>query len=190
MAKNKELEEFGRRVKEFRLQKRLSQQELADRVGYKGKDMISRIESGQTNIPMPKAIEIAQALGVKISDLTLKKDDPDRTLPPGGFHGGSTRPDLIPVIENLKEMDPSDVARVKQYIEILRSAKLWQRLNGTEKGGDFESALTEASAHSQALFLDEEDEKMWNAGQEKAGVSLSWSPLEQPGTDTSKKSKL
>lgn len=76
MAKNKELEEFGRRVKEFRLQKRLSQQELADRVGYKGKDMISRIESGQTNIPMPKAIEIAQALGVKISDLTLKKDEP------------------------------------------------------------------------------------------------------------------
>ena len=143
MAKNKELEEFGRRVKEFRLQKRLSQQELADRVGYKGKDMISRIESGQTNIPMPKAIEIAQALGVKISDLTLRKDETDRTLPPGGFHGGSTRPDLIPIIDTLKEMDPSDVARVKQYIEILRSAKLWQQQSGTDKDGASGSASME-----------------------------------------------
>lgn len=143
MAKNKELEEFGRRVKEFRLQKRLSQQELADRVGYKGKDMISRIESGQTNIPMPKAIEIANALGVKISDLTLRKDEPDRTLPPGGFHGGNTRPDLIPIIENIKELDPSDVARVKQYIEVLRSAKLWQQQSGTDKDGASGSASME-----------------------------------------------
>lgn len=187
MAKNKELEEFGRRVKEFRLQKRLSQQELADRVGYKGKDMISRIESGQTNLPMPKAIEIAQALGVKISDLTLRKDEPDRTLPPGGFHGGSTRPDLIPVIENLKELDPSDVARVKQYIEVLRSAKLWQRLNGTEKDGGSGSVSTGRSDLSRVQFLDAEDAKKWRDVQGTAEDYLTWLTLTSPGTDTSKK---
>ena len=187
MAKNKELEEFGRRVKEFRLQKRLSQQELAGRVGYKGKDMISRIESGQTNIPMPKAIEIAQALGVKISDLTLRKDEPDRTLPPGGFHGGSTRPDLIPVIENLKELDPSDVARVKQYIEVLRSAKLWQQLNGTGKDGGSGSVSTGKLDLSQVQFLDAEDAKKWRDVQETAEDYLTWLTLTSPGTDTSKK---
>lgn len=187
MAKNKELEEFGRRVKEFRLQKRLSQQELADRVGYKGKDMISRIESGQTNIPMPKAIEIAQALGVKISDLTLRKDEPDRTLPPGGFHGGSTRPDLIPVIENLKELDPSDVARVKQYIEVLRSAKLWQQLNGTGKDGGSGSVSTGKLDPSRVQFLDAEDAKKWRDVQGTAEDYLTWLTLTSPGTDTSKK---
>ena len=180
-----DLRDVGRRVKERRKKLGWSQQELAEKVGYADKGLISRIESGSLNVSMDKMIKLANALGVKVSDLLTT--EPDRTLPPGGFHGGETRPDIIPVIENLKELDPSDVARVKQYIEVLRSAKLWQRLNGTEKGGDFESVLTEASAHSQALFLDEEDAKMWSDAQGKAGVSLSWSPLEPPGTDTSKK---
>lgn len=189
MGKNKELEDFGKRVREYRLQKRLSQQELADRVGYKGKDMISRIESGQTNIPMPKAIEIANALGVKVSDLTgaWKHAEPDRTLPPGGFHGGSTRPDLIPVIENLKELDPSDVARVKQYIEVLRSAKLWQQLNGTGKDGGSGSASTGKSDPSRVPFLDAEDAKKWRDVQGTAEDYLTWLTLTSPGTDTSKK---
>ena len=182
------LEDLGDKIRERRKRLGISQQELAEAAGYTSKVAICRIESGKMNLTMDKLVAIAKYLDMPVSEL-MHADEPDRTLPPGGFHGGNTRPDLIPVIENLKELDPSDVARVKQYIEILRSAKLWQRLNGTEKGGDFESALTEASAHSQALFLDEEDEKMWNAAQEKADGSLSSSLSGQRGADTSKKSK-
>ena len=189
MGKNKELEDFGRRVREFRLQKRLSQQELADRVGYKGKDMISRIESGQTNIPMPKAIEIANALGVKVSDLTgsWKYVEPDRTLPQGGFHGGGVRPDIIPVVEELKELDPSDIARVKAYILALRSVKQWQQLNGMAKDGELGSALMEQLDPSHVRHLEEEEKKMSKGVRERAADLPRSYHSELRGEDTSNK---
>ena len=189
MGKNKELEEFGRRVREYRLQKRLSQQELADRVGYKGKDMISRIESGQTNIPMPKAVEIANALGVKLSDLTgsWKYVEPDRTLPAGSFHGGNVRPDIVPVVEELKELDPSNIARVKAYIQALRSVQTWRQLNGTVKDGESESALMGQLDLSHVRPLDEEEKRMLNDVLETAADSPRLSPSEPHGEDTSSK---
>ena len=50
---------LGLRIKERRKRLGLSQQKLADMVGYRGKDMISRIENGQVNVPMDKVVEIA-----------------------------------------------------------------------------------------------------------------------------------
>lgn len=180
-----DLKDVGRRVKERRKRLGWSQQELAEKVGYADKGLISRIESGSLNVSMDKMIKLASALGVNVADLVAT--EPDRTLPSGGFHGGSTRPDLIPVIENLKELDPSDVARVKQYIEVLRSAKLWQQLNGTGKDGGSGSVSTERSDLSRVQFLDAEDAKKWRDVQGTAEDYLTWLTLTSPGTDTSKK---
>lgn len=180
-----DLKDVGRRVKERRKRLGWSQQELAEKVGYADKGLISRIESGSLNVSMDKMIKLASALGVNVADLVAT--EPDRTLPPGGFHGGSTRPDLIPVIENLKELDPSDVARVKQYIEVLRSAKLWQQLNGTGKDGGSGSVSTGKLDPSRVQFLDAEDAKKWRDVQGTAEDYLTWLTLTSPGTDTSKK---
>lgn len=40
----------------------LSQDELAKRVGYTGKSMISKIESGQVDLPYSKILAFAEAL--------------------------------------------------------------------------------------------------------------------------------
>ena len=55
---------LGLRIKERRKRLGLSQQKLADMVGYRGKDMISRVENGQmqhaadqVNITLLKTME-------------------------------------------------------------------------------------------------------------------------------------
>lgn len=61
---------FGKRVKLLRRQKRWSQEELAAAAGI-DKAYLGRVERGETNIGIENIAEIANALGVDISELFL-----------------------------------------------------------------------------------------------------------------------
>ena len=63
------LEDLGKRVKEARLKKSMSQTRLAELVGYKDKTAISHIESGKRDIPQSKLVAIAEALDVSVGYL-------------------------------------------------------------------------------------------------------------------------
>ena len=169
--------EIGKRIKEKRTSLGISQQELAEAVGYTQKGMISQIENGKVNVSMDKAIAIADYLGMKPHELFKRDFAPDRTLPPGGFHGGSTRPDIIPVIESLKELNPTDIARVKAYINALRSIREWQQLNGTEKDGDTESQSTVKLGLTLQALPDEEAELKFSQLQNENQNSHPSNPL-------------
>lgn len=52
----------GTRIRERRRELGLSQDELAQKVGYKNRSTIARIESGENDIPQLKLKEIAHAL--------------------------------------------------------------------------------------------------------------------------------
>lgn len=54
--------DWRKNIKERRLELGMSQEELAKKVGYKGKSIISYIESGKTDIPIEKFEQIATAL--------------------------------------------------------------------------------------------------------------------------------
>ena len=51
-------------IKEERIKKGLSQDELAQKVGYADKTMISRIENGKIDLPQSKIEEFAKVFGV------------------------------------------------------------------------------------------------------------------------------
>ena len=70
---NRYLELIGLKVKLLRQRKRMSQQELADKVGYTNKGMISQVESGKVNITMDKLSKMAKALDIPIYEL-MKED--------------------------------------------------------------------------------------------------------------------
>jgi transcriptional regulator with XRE-family HTH domain len=61
--------EFGNRVKELRLEKEMSQDELAKRCGYGSRSTINKIELGINDIPQSKIKAIAEALNVSIGTL-------------------------------------------------------------------------------------------------------------------------
>ncbi len=62
------LEKFGRRVREERLKRNLSQEELAEKAGVH-RTYIGMIERAEKNITLTNVEKIAIALGVEISDL-------------------------------------------------------------------------------------------------------------------------
>ena len=60
---------IGEKIKQFRLALGLTQEQLAERVGYKSKSTINKIEQGVNDIPLTKMEEFAAVLGVATSDL-------------------------------------------------------------------------------------------------------------------------
>ena len=120
MDSGDELKQFGQQVRYWRQKRGLSQQALADKVGYKGKDMISRIESGQTNIPMPKAVEISEALNCKLSDLLRERPE-----------GIDMQIEMVNRAKEIFEgLTESDMIKMKEYSDLLRRAN-----NGDGKMG-------------------------------------------------------
>lgn len=57
------------RIKQLRLEQNMSQEDLAFKVGYKGRSMIARIESGQVDISQSKVKAFATALNTSIDYL-------------------------------------------------------------------------------------------------------------------------
>ena len=57
------LVEIGGRIKDARLKKSMSQEKLAELVGYKDKTAIAHIEAGRRDIPQSKLMTLAEVLG-------------------------------------------------------------------------------------------------------------------------------
>lgn len=56
-------------IRSIRISKGMTQEELAEKMGYKSKSTIAKIESGVNDIPQSKIKAFAEALSVSISDL-------------------------------------------------------------------------------------------------------------------------
>lgn len=63
------------RIKDLRIKRGMSQDELAERAGYKsGRAMICQIEAGKVNLPLDKLKAIAEALDVTSAYLAGYED--------------------------------------------------------------------------------------------------------------------
>lgn len=60
---------IGERIKEARIAKNMTQDELAERVGYKSRSSINKIELGLQDVPRKKAMKFANVLKVSIDYL-------------------------------------------------------------------------------------------------------------------------
>ena len=119
-----DLKIVGNRIRTKRERMNMTQSELAETLGYKTRDMISRIESGAINLPMDKVVAIADALHMTVSDL-LGLDE---------YVHDDVK--IVEVDDPFEGLSPEDKDKALQYIELLRSASVWRRQNGMEKGGD------------------------------------------------------
>lgn len=62
---------LAQNIKRRRLELRMSQQELADAMGYKSRSTIARIESGDNDVPRSKLAKMAQVLDVSVDYLLM-----------------------------------------------------------------------------------------------------------------------
>ena len=60
---------FGSNVYKYRKLAGITQEELANRLGYKNKASIGKIENGNNEVPVSMALKIADALGCDVMNL-------------------------------------------------------------------------------------------------------------------------
>ena len=66
LMSKKELKAFGRRVKELRIERDLTQSELAEKVGLSN-NFIGMVERGKRNTSVDKIFKLAKAFDIKLA---------------------------------------------------------------------------------------------------------------------------
>jgi transcriptional regulator with XRE-family HTH domain len=66
--------EFGKRVRQRRIQLGLSQEELAKRLGYSSRSTINKIENGTNDVVQTKVVDFAKALDTTVAYLMAWDD--------------------------------------------------------------------------------------------------------------------
>ena len=78
--KNRELEIIGRRVREARIAIGLTQDEVAEKMGYTSRTTINKIEMGINGVPNSKLSLLAEILNVDISYLLVGDNKKESAL--------------------------------------------------------------------------------------------------------------
>ena len=78
MNKKESKKVFGQNLKRLRLERGLSQDELAKALGYTNRSSINKIEVGRSSVPTEKITRLAQILNV--SPLELFRDDSEPAI--------------------------------------------------------------------------------------------------------------
>lgn len=76
MNKEEAKKQFGKNLKRLRLQKGMSQEELAHAMGFKNRSSINKIEVGKNDLPRSLVVRAAEVLGV--SPLELFAEDENK----------------------------------------------------------------------------------------------------------------
>lgn len=110
-------------IKKFRIDKGWSQTELAERVGYSDKSMISQIENGKVNLPASKIEKFAEVFGVSTSELTGDRT-PLRTYSQEVYTITPETMKLAATLEDLEEGEPFEVIRIGKSFRIIKMPKM------------------------------------------------------------------
>ena len=112
-----QLELVGRKIRQLRRQRKLTQTELADRIGIHQSDL-SRMEKGEYKVGLDTLLRILQTFNLSI----------------GEFFEESA--EEVPVIEKFRSLSPSAQQEVESFIEFKRiqeqSAATWDGSDGDE----------------------------------------------------------
>lgn len=100
---------IGQRIKQRREELRLTQTELASRMGYKGKSAICKVETGEDNITSDRVEKFASALDCTVSFLMGWKE-PDYIV---------NNDDTSILIEKFKQADNTTQEIVRKILGML-----------------------------------------------------------------------
>lgn len=104
-----DLLDLYKNIKKRRLELKLSQEELANKVGYKDRTSIAKIETGKIDLPQSKIIDFADALGVTPSYLMGWEEDVQDYTPPQTIAAHAT-----------EDLTDEEQEKVREYIQFLK----------------------------------------------------------------------
>ena len=123
---------FGMNLKKLRLEKGMSQEELAKKLGYKGRSAINKIETGVNDMPRDMVVRCAELLGVSPLDLFFYEylPDSDVHIPTQKdllidalditIKNESVRNAVHAILEESKSLPISKLDQILSYIKFLK----------------------------------------------------------------------
>ncbi len=102
-------------IKRLRKLNNMSQQELAEAVGYKGKSMIAHIENGTVDLSASMISKFAKVFGVTELEL-MGEDEPDYVLP-----GRDLEAEARELWKQYEGLTPEKQAAFLNYLKFLQS---------------------------------------------------------------------
>ena len=109
---------IGDRIKARREELGLTQQQLADRLGYKSKSSINKIEVGLTDVSQSRVVDFANALDTSIEYLMDMGEQYHET----GTEEDTDDSDINALIEAARDSDPDNVRMVTEILRKIKGA--------------------------------------------------------------------
>ena len=127
---------IGERIKARREELGMTQQQLADRLGYKSKTSINKIEIGKNGIAQKKIVDFANALQTSIEYLMEMDNDTDENpAHPGWYTDPETARVAQEIFDDRDLHALFDAARNSKPEDLKMAADLLRRLKGTNPDG-------------------------------------------------------
>ena len=104
----------GQRMKQLRIDHKISQREMCKRLGYTSTSIVSCYESGKRRIPYEVIVKVSEIFGVTPNYLMgyTEKSINEAKLESMGF-----------TEENLNKLTPSDLNKIEAYLQALLDSK-------------------------------------------------------------------
>jgi transcriptional regulator with XRE-family HTH domain len=102
-------ESMGLRIKGLRESKKMSQAELAEKVGYKDKTAIAKVEAGKVDLPQSKISSFVKVLGTTTSYLFADEEIEKPTAMAAHFDGD--------------EYTEDELDRIKEFAAFVKSSR-------------------------------------------------------------------
>lgn len=124
---------FGMNLKKLRLEKGMSQEELAKKLGYKGRSAINKIETGVNDMPRDMVVRCAEVLGVSPLDLFFYEylPDSDVHIPTQKdllidaldvtFKNEAAKKAVHAILEESKSLPVNKLDQILSYIKFLKT---------------------------------------------------------------------
>lgn len=111
---------IGARIKARRQELKMTQRELAARLGYTDHTTVTRIESGKTDPPQSRLAQIAKVLDVTPGYLMGWSEKPAEELQDMGAMAAQVLadPDVLEMVKAYTAMDETDRAAIRNYMNL------------------------------------------------------------------------
>lgn len=103
----------GAKIKQKRLELGMSQREFSQKVGYTDHSIVTRIESGQVDLPLSKVKKIAEVLNVSIPWLLDMEEEYKTAIPS----------DMREMTELWNESNEDERRQAVQYLRFIHQGK-------------------------------------------------------------------
>lgn len=111
---------IGDNIMRLRKERGLTQEELANRMGYKSKSTINKIELGINDIPQSKVVKFAEVFGVTPAEIMGWVEMQQKNDTRSGIASRLMKDDeFLSVVEIINQLNPEQLASIKQIANVL-----------------------------------------------------------------------